>query len=360
VKIALVCPYSWSVPGGVSNHIEALAGRLRGSGHDVLILAPVDADAPEGVVAVGRSAGIRFNGSVARIAFGPRVAARVRSTLASAAPDVVHVHEPFAPSVGLLATILARAPVVATFHAAAPSSVAYKAAAPLLRPLWRKLAARIAVSEEARRTVERAFGPGVRIVPNGIALERFASVPPADAASRRILFVGRLEPRKGASVLIAAFSRVLDRVPNASLVIVGDGAERSSLESKTAGMPVTFAGRVEPGDLAAAMRDAAVVCAPSLGGESFGIVLLEAMAAGRPVVASSIPGYAAVVRDGTDGLLVPPGDAVGLAEALAAVLGDPGAASGMGAAGRERVARYSWDVVAGEIQEVYAEATARR
>jgi phosphatidylinositol alpha-mannosyltransferase len=196
----------------------------------------------------------------------------------------------------------------------------------------------------------------MRIVPNGISLERFAAVRPADPESREILFIGRLEPRKGAQILLEA----LPHVRGATLTILGEGAQGRTLQRTAAGMPVRFVGRVEPSELAAAMERAAVVCAPSLGGESFGIVLLEAMAAGRPVVASAIPGYAAVVRDGADGILVPPGDATALAGALAALLNDPDRARSLGRNGRDRAARYSWDTVAGEIESVYKEVALPR
>jgi phosphatidylinositol alpha-mannosyltransferase len=312
------------------------------------------------VIPVGRTIGVPFNGSVARIAFGPRVAARVRATLRRSAPDVVHVHEPFAPSAGMIAAAVSRAPVVATFHAAMSGSPVYRAAAPILRPLWHKMAARIAVSDEAQRTIDRLFHGEVRIVPNGIALERFGRVPPPDAAASEILFVGRFEPRKGAAVLLDAFPRVHERVPEATLTMIGEGAERATLERKASGLPVRFVGRVEPEALADAMRAAAVVCAPSLGGESFGIVLLEAMAASRPVVASAIPGYAAVVREGVDGLLVPPGDAAALAGALVEVLTRRDRAATMAASGRARAVRYSWDTVAAEIEDIYREVSGLR
>ena len=358
VRVVIVCPYSWSVPGGVATHIESLAARLRGRGHGVDILAPTDGPVT-GVHSVGRSVGIPYNGSVARIAFGPRVAARTRRIIRALHPDVVHVHEPFAPSAGLLAVVTSRAPVVATFHTAAPQSKAYKVAAPILRPLWKKIAVKIAVSEEARKTIERAFGAGAHIIPNGIAVERFSVLPAPDPANKRILFIGRLEPRKGAGVLLDAFAGVYRRAPDASLVVAGEGTERRALERKAAGLPVEFLGRLDHDALAAVVGRAAIVCAPSLGGESFGIVLLEAMAAGRPVVASNIPGYAAVVRDGVDGLLAAPGDAAAFADALVALMGDASRSRAMGNAGRERAAQYSWDVVAPRIEHAYREAAGR-
>jgi phosphatidylinositol alpha-mannosyltransferase len=356
VKVLVVCPYSWATPGGVGAHVASLAAALRDRGHEVRIVAPDAADAP-GVTSVGRSIPIPYNGSIARLAFGPRVAMRIRVVIRRYRPDVVHVHEPFAPSVGLAAVLATRLPVVATFHASAPRSRAYRIASPALRPLYRRLAGRIAVSEEARHTVEEALGNGLRVIPNGVDCSRFAGLP--EPAGSTVLFIGRFEPRKGARVLIDAFPALKERHPEAALIMVGEGSERRACEEavpEALRQDVTFVGRVEPWELAQSMGFAAVVCVPSLGGESFGIVLLEGMAAGRPVVASNIPGYAAVLRDGVDGLLVPPGDPAALAETLARVLDDPARAKAMGESGRERAHRYDWPVVAGEIEAVYAEA----
>jgi phosphatidyl-myo-inositol alpha-mannosyltransferase len=357
VRVTLVSPYSWTTPGGVGNHVENLAAQLRDRGHDVVVLAPADGPVARDVRAVGRSIPVPFNGAIARIAFGPRVAMRVRRALRDFSPDLVHAHEPFAPSVSMLAVQAAGVPCVATFHADASESRIYRAAGPILRALWNKLAVRIAVSEAARTTVERVFADGMLVIPNGIDVGHFASIPPADPSSRTVLFVGRLERRKGARVLIEAFARV----PNAQLLIVGDGPEREACRAAAAplGDKVEFLGRVEPAALPQQMARANIVCAPSLGGESFGVVLLEAMAAGRAVVASSIPGYAAVVRDGIDGLLVPPDDQAVLARALTELLDDAGRARGMGENGRENAARYDWSIVAGEIERVYEEALAK-
>jgi phosphatidylinositol alpha-mannosyltransferase len=361
VKVLIVSPYSWSTPGGVGAHVGHLARALRSRGHEVRILAPSEGDPEPGVVSVGRSIPIPYNGSIARLAFGPRVALRIRVALRRARPDVVHVHEPFAPSAGLLALLNTRLPVVATFHASIGRSRAYRVAAPALRPLYRRLAARIAVSEEARRTIERAFGRdgGITVIPNGVEWSRFASLPPPSGSL--VLFVGRMEKRKGAAVLVEAFTQLAGQRPDAELVLTGEGPERKTVEQtvpESLRDRVTFVGRVDPRELAEVVGRAAVVCAPSLGGESFGIVLLEAMAAGRPVVGSSIPGYAAVVRDGIDGILVPPGDAAALAHALERVLADPDAARAMGEAGRERARRYDWPAVASAVEEVYERAIA--
>jgi phosphatidylinositol alpha-mannosyltransferase len=358
VKVLLICPYSWSTPGGVGAHVANLAEALRVRGHEVRIAAPDAADTP-GVISVGRSIPIPYNGSIARLAFGPRVAGRVRVAIRRQRPDVIHVHEPFAPSVGLVTLLATRRPIVATFHASAPHSRAYRVASPALKPLYRRLAGRIAVSEEARATVASVLGDGLHVIPNGVAWSRFASLPPPEGET--ILFIGRFEPRKGARVLIGAFPIVKERHPSAELIMVGEGSERHACEEAVPDAlrdAVTFVGRVEPAELAEVMRRSSVVCVPSLGGESFGIVLLEGMAAGRPVVAANIPGYAAVLRDGVDGVLAPPGDVSKLAEALAGVLADPARALAMGAAGRERARRFDWPVVAAEVEQVYVEAIA--
>lgn len=356
MKVLLVCPYSWATPGGVGAHVANLAEALRTRGHEARIVAPDAADAP-GVISVGRSIPIPYNGSIARLAFGPRVAMRIRVAIRRYRPDIIHVHEPFAPSVGLATLLATRRPVVGTFHASAPRSRAYRIASPALRPLYRRLAGRIAVSDEARRTVEEALGNAIRVIPNGVNCALFAGAP--EPSGSAVLFIGRFEPRKGARVLIDAFPMLKERHPEASLILVGEGSLRRACEEavpQALREDVTFVGRVEPWELAQAMGQAAVVCVPSLGGESFGIVLLEGMAAGRPVVASNIPGYAAVLRDGVDGVLVPPGDVDSLAVALAGVLDEPERARAMGKAGRDRAARYDWPVVAGEIEAVYAEA----
>lgn len=356
MKVLAVCPYSWATPGGVGAHVANLADAMRARGHEIRIVAPDASDAP-GVISVGRSIPIPYNGSIARLAFGPRVAMRIRVAIRRYRPDLIHVHEPFAPSASLATLLSTRRPVVATFHASAPRSRAYRFAAPAFRPLYRRLAGRIAVSEEARRTVERALGDGVRVIPNGVDCSLFADVP--EPAGSAVLFVGRFEPRKGPRVLIDALPVLRERHPEASLIMVGEGSQRRACEDAVPVAlreAVTFVGRVPGWELAQMMGQAAVVAVPSLGGESFGIVLLEGMAAGRPVVASNIPGYAAVLRDGAEGILVPPGDATALADALARVLDDPARAREMGESGRKRAARYDWPEVAAEIESVYAEA----
>jgi phosphatidyl-myo-inositol alpha-mannosyltransferase len=360
MKVLLVCPYSWTTPGGVGAHVANLARALRERGHEARVLAPADGPVEPGVISVGRSFPVPYNGSIARLAFGPRVAGRVRVAVRRGRPDILHVHEPFAPSVGLLAVTATRVTAVATFHASAGGSRIYRAASPALRPVYRRLAGRIAVSEEARSTVEKVLGDGIRVIPNGVDCSRFAGLP--SPVGETILFVGRLEQRKGAPIMVEAFTQLAQRRPLAELVLVGEGPERRDVE---AAIPdalrerIVPTGRVDAAELPQMFGRASVVCAPSLGGESFGIVLLEAMASGRPVVASSIPGYAAVVRDGVDGILVSPGDAAALAGALETLLADPARASAMGRAGAQRARSFDWSVIARQVEDVYAEALER-
>ncbi|HEX9712052.1 MAG TPA: glycosyltransferase family 4 protein [Actinomycetota bacterium] len=358
MKITLVSPYSWTTPGGVNNHIETLAAQLRLRGHEVRILAPSDGPVGPGVIGLGRTLGIPFNGSVARIAFGPRVRNRVRVALRRAQPELIHIHEPFSPSVSLLALQAAKVPVVATFHAAIDSRV-YRAAGPYLRRLARKIAIRIAVSRAARDTIESVLGPGARIIPNGLDVSVYAGIEPVNPEAKTVLFFGRLEERKGPQVLLEAIPQVLAVEPDATFVIAGDGPLRRKLEDMVAPehrASVSFVGSFTDGARSSLLSAASIACLPAIGGESFGIVLLEAMAAGRPVVASAIPGYAAVAEHDVHGFLFSPGDPEALAAALIRLLGDPQAVRLMGEAGRAHAARYDWSVLIGEIEDAYLEA----
>lgn len=360
MRVALVCPYSVSVPGGVQGQALGLAAALRRVGVDAVVLAPVDdgTDAlgavADLVVPVGRSLPVPANGSVARLALGPRTMARTVRALARLVPDVVHLHEPLAPGPTWAALLRGRAPLVGTFHRAGTPRGAW-----VLRPLARaaagRLSARVAVSAEARATAE-ALAPGeYRVIGNGVELDRFAAATPWPTGAPTILFIGRHEPRKGLGVLLDAFARLAPEL-GAQLWVAGEGPDTSVLRQRWRDLPrVAWLGRISDEELASRLAGADVFCAPALGGESFGIVLVEAMAAGTAVVASDIPGYAAVARD--HAALVPPGDAPALAEALDATLawatGDAGAAGGRLRDAAEHAGQWSMEGVARQYLAIY-------
>jgi phosphatidylinositol alpha-mannosyltransferase len=362
MRIALACPYAWDAPGGVQVHVRQLAARLLDRGHEVLVLTPSGSPPPEPwVKGVGRPIRVPYNGSVAPLCPLPGSARKVARELRAFEPDVVHAHEPLAPSTSMFATLRAPAPVVATFHAYADRAVLFSAVAPVLRPVWDRLRVRLAVSRAAAEFVELRFsGELVRIVPNGADVDLFARATPSPdlPGGRRILFVNRLDPRKGFQVMVDAFRRLAEEAPDAVLVVAGDGAERDAVDAlePAARDRVVMLGSVPHTDLPPYHAACEVFCAPAVGRESFGIVLVEAMAAGLPVVASDIPGYREVVQDGVEGVLVPPRDPDALAAAVLRLLRDPEASKRQGEAGRERARRYSWDSVVGELEAIYREA----
>jgi phosphatidylinositol alpha-mannosyltransferase len=358
MRIAQVCPYAWDAPGGVQVQVGELSAYLRSRGHEVLIVAPsLRRVRDAGVAVAGRAVRVRYQGTVAPIA--PLSWAAVRRVLRRNGPELVHVHEPLTPSASMAAAISARAPVVATFHAHSERSGLFDAAAPALRRVWRRLAGRIAVSETAAQFVSDRLGDGIRVIPNGVDVERFEAAPPAEdlPPSRRLLWVGRLDPQKGFRVAVRAFARLASELPDLTFVVAGDGRDRWALTELP--LPVRervfVLGTVDRGRLPQYHAAADALVSPAVGQESFGIVLVEAMAAGLPVVATDIPGYREVVDDGVEGLLVPPGDPVALEAALRRVLEDEELAKSLGEAGRARARRYSWDVVGPEIEAVYAE-----
>jgi phosphatidylinositol alpha-mannosyltransferase len=360
VRIALVCPYDWAAPGGVQVHVAELARRLGARGHEVLVLAPSSRPGDDrSVLVVGTPVEIPYNRSTAPIDPRPWHVGEVRRALRAFRPDVVHAHEPLAPNTSMWATLAADSPVVATFHSGADRSRLFDAAAPVLRHLALRLSARIAVSERAAAFV-RARVPGpVVVVPNGIDRAAFADAEPADLGpGRKVLFVGRLHPRKGFRVAVRAFEELAAAREDLRLVVVGVGAEAAALERLAPALRerVVSLGAVANRDLPPVHRACDVFVAPAIGGESFGVVLLEAMAAGLAVVASRIPGYVEVVEDGATGLLVVPNDPGALARASARVLDDPALRRRLAGAAADRARRYDWDVVTPEIEAVYAQA----
>ena len=367
MRIAVVSPYDLDVVGGVQSHVAELAGRLRAGGDEVLVVGPGDPAGGPG--RVGRSRGVPANGSRAPLALAPRAAARTRAELRAFRPEVVQVHEPLVPVVGPAAALADVAPTVLTFHAHASAGALpalARAARPLGRVLVRRAAALTAVSAVAAGFHAGALGippTSLRIVPNGVDTARFAGDRArAVGAAPLLLFVGRLEPRKGADLALAAFARLAADRPDLRLRVVGAGPLEADLRRRLAALPPEVADRVElrgrvpqdrlPAELAAA--DVALV--PSRGGESFGIVLLELMAAGTPVVASDLAAYRAVARPDAEAVLVPVGDAAALAAGAARLLDDAALARRLADAGRVRAAEFDWDRVAVATREVLAAA----
>jgi len=373
MRVALVSPYSWTYPGGVTRHIEALAEAFLAGGHEVRVLAPYDPDdrlaallhrgaapqrrpAPDYLIPLGRTVGFAANGAVSNLSVRAAGLSRMRAELRAGRFDVVHVHEPVAPVLAWDACVSTRAPLVGTFHCYSTNRVTNNVANLLgARRLFNHLHVRIAVSEAAAWTAQRFFGGRYRIVPNGVALPA-ARAPRAPGDRLRVAFVGQAVERKGLPVLLRAFEALREHIP-VELAVVGANAEEVApllLDERD----VTVLGRVDDVRKHALLASSDVLCAPSLGGESFGMVLTEAFAAGTPVVASDIAGYRDVVRDGVDGLLVPRGDATSLAEALRDLWLDPGRREAMGAAAAERAERFAWPHVASEVLDAYADALA--
>lgn len=351
VRIGMVCPYSFDAPGGVQAHVLDLARVFRAQGHDVRVLGPATgaADVPDFVTRGGGSVPIRYNGSVARLAVGPKVRKVTRQFIAHGDFDVLHIHEPNSPSYSLAALRAAQGPIVATYHASATSSLALKAVLPVLRSSLEKIRGGIAVSELARRWQVEQVGTDPVLIPNGVdtSLYRSARTDRPEGAPVEIVFLGRLdEPRKGLGVFLDAAAR-LGR--EARFTVIGGGDHPTA-------HGVDFVGRVSEAEKAAILGRADIYVAPNTGGESFGIVLVEAMAAGCAVVASDIEAFAAVCdAAGTSpaGVLFTAGDAGALAAHLRLLIDDPRARHALAAAGSRRAQDYDWAQVAGRIMAVY-------
>ncbi|WP_407554128.1 glycosyltransferase family 4 protein [Streptomyces sp. Pv4-95] len=376
MKIGIVCPYSWDVPGGVQFHIRDLAEHLIRVGHDVSVLAPADDDKPlpPYVVSAGRAVPVPYNGSVARLNFGFLSAARVRRWLQNGAFDVIHIHEPASPSLGLLSCWAAQGPIVATFHTSNPRSRAMIAAYPILQPALEKISARIAVSEYARRTLVEHLGGDAVVIPNGVDVDFFAraepkaewqSAPEVDAGSgsgraSTIGFIGRIdEPRKGLPVLMKALPAILAEVPDARLLVAGRGDEEEAVAALPPEMRsrVEFLGMVTDEDKARLLRSVDLYVAPNTGGESFGIILVEAMSAGAPVLASDLDAFAQVLDQGEAGELFANEDADALAAAAVRLLADPERLAELRARGSKHVRRFDWSTVGADILAVYETVT---
>ncbi len=373
MRIAIVSPYSWSYPGGVNRHVDALADALSERGHDLAVMAPFDppdrvtralhrssppfADPPGHLWNLGRTVGIGANGSVSNLSTFPEGVSALRRGLAAFEPQVVHVHEPVAPVVGWDACSYRGAPVVGTFHSYSTKAWPNHAASLIgARRKLNQLHARIAVSEAARWTGRRWFGGEYEVIPNGVDLGGPPKGPQPDSGELRVLFVGRAEERKGLPVLLRAFEALSQHVPARLTVVGASAADVARHLSDPAAVRVDAIGRVSHDELWGRLHSADVLCAPSLSAESFGMVLIEAFAAGTPVVASAIPGYASVVDDGVNGVLVPAGDPQRLAEELHALYLGPGRRARMGEAARESAEDYAWPRIANRVESVYETA----
>lgn len=360
MRIGMVCPYSFDVPGGVQAHVLQLAEVMRERGHDVSVLAPASphVELPDYVVSGGKAVPIPYNGSVARLRFGPATHRRVKKWLSEGDFDVLHLHEPNAPSLSMLALMIAEGPIVATFHTSTTKSLVLGVFQGILRPWHEKIVGRIAVSDLARRWQMEALGSDAVQIPNGVDVAAIASAPPLPGYPRHgktVLFLGRFdEPRKGMAVLLAALPAVVERFADVEVLVVGRGDEEELREQAgELARHLKFLGQVDDTAKASALRGADVYCAPNTGGESFGIVLVEAMAAGTAVVASDLDAFRRVLDDGRAGRLVPVEDPGALATALVEVLSDDDARSRYVRAAKAEVARYDWEVVADDILRVY-------
>jgi phosphatidylinositol alpha-mannosyltransferase len=367
MRIGLASPYSFDVPGGVNFHIRDLAENFLGQGHHVSVIAPAEEDTvlPDYVVSAGSTVPVSYNGSVARLALGPMVARRVARWLKEGDFDLVHLHEPLLPSVGLIALRAAEVPVVGTFHSSQERSRMMIAANPLLRPALERITARIAVSEDARRTVVEHFGGDAVVIPNGVDVARFAQAQPDPRWQGRpgaptIGYLGRLdEPRKGVQVLLGALETVRRRHPGARFLVAGRGDMPEAL--RRAGLApdaVEHLGEISEADKLALFASLDLYVAPQTGGESFGIVLVEAMSGGAGVVASDLNAFRAVLDDGASGHLFRTHDSDHLAQVLVEALDHPEQTEALRVHAREAVLRYDWSTVAMRVLDVYAMATA--
>jgi phosphatidyl-myo-inositol alpha-mannosyltransferase len=370
LRIGIVCPYAWDVPGGVQQHVRDLAEALLGFGHDVSVLAPADDDGPlpHYVVPAGRTVPVPYNGSVARLAFGFRSTSRVRRWIREGDFDVLHVHEPATPSLGVLACWVADGPIVGTFHASYERSRVVSVTAPILQTVLEKITGRIAVSEAARKTLVEHLGGDAVLIPNGVATDRYAMAEPlpgwpgrGDGAEPRpaggtLGFLGRMdEQRKGLPVLLRAFEILGRQRPGLRLLLAGPGDADDVVAKVSPELRdrIVVLGMVSDEDKVRAYHSVDVFVAPNTGGESFGIVLAEAMSAGAPILASDIEAFDRVLLGGRAGALFPVGDHAALAATAAELLDDPARRKLLSAEARAAVRAYDWSTVARDVLRVY-------
>ena len=358
-RIGIVCPYGWDTPGGVQSHIRDLAEYLIRQGHFVSVLAPAieDEDLPEYVTSAGRPISIPYNGAVARVLFGPIAFSRVRQWITQGKFDVIHLHEPAIPSISLLACWAAEGPMVGTFHAAAKRQKVTFAVAPFLEPVIEKLGARIAVSEAARETLTEHLDTDAIVVPNGIYASQYRDGSlDARWTGNTIGFIGRFEePRKGLDILVAALPAIALAIPDIQVFIAGPGDSETVLKNIDPSLRhrFTFLGRISESEKADFLASVGLYIAPNTGGESFGIILAEALAAGASVVASDIPAFDSLLGHGKYGNLFESESASDLSQKVIGLLKDPVARRTIAERGKIYAQEFDWDVVAEKIYDVY-------
>jgi phosphatidylinositol alpha-mannosyltransferase len=359
LTIGIVCPYGWDTPGGVQNHVRDLAEYLIAAGHKVSVLAPVidETKIPTYVTSAGKPIAIPYNGAVARVLFGPIAFARVRQWIAQGDFDILHLHEPAIPSISLLACWAAEGPMVGTFHAAAKRQKAIFAIGPILEPVIEKLSARIAVSEAARATLTEHLETDAVVIPNGIYADRYRDGTPQEKWQGNTLgFIGRFEePRKGLSVLVDALPIISRFAPDVRVFIAGPGDPDEVIKSIDPQLRsrFTFLGKISEQDKANFLASISLYIAPNTGGESFGIILAEALAGGATVVASDIPAFDSLLNHGQYGEIFESESSTDLAKRVIDLLRDENRRVELGKVGKAHAQQFDWKVVADQIFSIY-------
>lgn len=366
LKIGIVCPYGWDTPGGVQIHIKEMAEWLISKGHDVSVLAPVtneDENIEQWVVSAGRPISIPYNGAVAKVIFGPLASSRVKQWIGNGDFDLLHLHEPAIPSLSLLAGWAGDGPMVATFHAAANSQKVANAIGTMLDPLIERITAKIAVSEIARETLKDRFNTEAVVIPNGIDTSKFEGIGVRSewALPNTLGFIGRFdEPRKGLAILLAAIPKIVNRAPNLRVLVAGPGNAQDfdklvPLELRDR---ITFLGRISELEKAQFFKSISLYIAPNTGGESFGIILAEAMAANAPIVASNLPAFVSLLDNGESGALFTSENSEELADTILELLDNSQVRSKIANAGYEKAKSFDWNSVGEQILSVYEMAMA--
>jgi phosphatidylinositol alpha-mannosyltransferase len=366
LRIGVVCPYGWDTPGGVQIHIKELSQWLIARGHEVSVLAPVteeDGNIEPWVVSAGRPISIPYNGAVAKVIFGPLASSRVKQWISNGNFDLLHLHEPAIPSLSLLAGWAGDGPMVATFHAAANPQKVANAIGTMLDPLIERITAKIAVSEIARETLKDRFNTEAVVIPNGIDSKKFEGIGVRAewALPNTLGFIGRFdEPRKGLAVLFAAIPKIVNRVPNLRILVAGPGnaSDFEKLVPLDLRERITFLGRISEIEKAQFFKSISLYIAPNTGGESFGIILAEAMAAKTPIVASNLPAFLRLLDDGDSGAIFASEDADDLAETIINLLENSQMREKIAFAGYEKAKSFDWDAVGDQILSVYEMALA--